>query len=67
MFFQWILTRLKNRKDGQKDMDKKLVSKLDVMLSSGIIYPYVSEKKLTQLTKPSATKILSMNSSLLFF
>ena len=45
---------------GQKDMDLKLVSKPDVMLSSGVMYPYVSKKFLTQFSKPSATKILSI-------
>ena len=44
-----------------KDMSKKLVSKPDVMSSSGVMYLYVSKIFLTQLTKPLAAKILSMN------
>ena len=41
----------------KKDMGKKLVSEPDVMSSSGVMYPYVSKKILTQLTKHSANKI----------
>ena len=44
----------------QKDMSKKFVSKTGVMLLSWIMYPYVSKKKFNQLTKLSATKILSI-------
>ena len=47
--FQWIFTRLKKKgrkkeRDGQKDMGKKLVSKPNSVLSSGLMYFYVSKK-----------------------
>ena len=45
----------------KKDMSQKLVSKPNVMSSSGVIYPYVSKKILTRLTKSSATKIWAIN------
>ena len=38
-------------------MGLKLVSKLDVMSMSGVMYPYVSKKIFTRLIKPSATEI----------
>ena len=44
-----------------EDMGKKLVSKPGVMSLSGVSYPNVSKKIFTQLTKPSATKIFSIN------
>ena len=37
-------------------MDLTIVSKPDVMSSSGFMNLYVSKKKLTQLTKSSVTK-----------
>ena len=46
----------------QEDIGKKLVSNPDVMSLSGVVYTYISQKIfLTQLTKHSATKILSIN------
>ena len=51
----------KKIKRQQKDMDKQLLSKPDIMSSSDVMYPYVTEKILTQITKTSATRILSMN------
>ena len=47
---------LKKIKRGGQKISKKLVSKPDIMLSFGVMYPHVSEKFLTQLTKPSVTK-----------
>ena len=42
-------------------MGEKMVSKSDVILLFGVMYPYVSKKNLIQLTKPSATKTFSIN------
>ena len=42
-------------------MGEKLVSKPDVMSSTSIMYPDVSKNISTQLTRRSATKILSIN------
>ena len=42
-------------------MGKKLVLKMNETSLFNVMYPYVSKKKFTQLTKPSTTKILSMN------
>ena len=43
-----------------------MVSKPDVISSSGVMYPYVSKKILTQLPKRSATKNLSINQPISF-
>ena len=37
----------KKKGEGDKNMAKKLVLKSDIMLSSGVIYPYVSTNFLT--------------------
>ena len=62
----YSLKKTKTTGWGQKDMGKKLVSKLDVISSSRVLYPYVSKHFLPQLTKPSATKILLINQPILF-
>ena len=55
-----------NKEVGEK-IGQKLVSKMDVMSLSDVLYPYVSFKKIFKpLTKPSGTKILAINQLILF-